>query len=157
MSMSEPTNVVPWSDSSGGYVASVQKTIFPADLIAGGGATAAAAVATPTASAAASPASSARVRYEGMSSFPRLRAIVDLCSSALELDRRGDLGDARDRLGRRLDGDLVALRATAQLEQHADDDRADRDHERPVADAGDRVLRRVLPLALAAQVRRRRV
>ena len=30
MSMSEPTAFVPWYDSSGGYVMSLQKTIFPA-------------------------------------------------------------------------------------------------------------------------------
>src|SRR5579885_1429159 len=50
MSMSEPTGVVDpvGIDSSGGYVASVQKTIFPADLIAGGGVTAAAATAAKT-------------------------------------------------------------------------------------------------------------
>src|SRR5436305_3952874 len=45
MSMSDPTGLVEpvGIDSSGGYVASVQKTICPADLIAGGGATEAAA------------------------------------------------------------------------------------------------------------------
>src|SRR5579862_2418992 len=50
MSMSEPTGFVEpvGIDSSGGYVASVQKTIFPADLIAGGGVTAAAAAAANT-------------------------------------------------------------------------------------------------------------
>ena len=46
MSMSEPTAFVPWYDSSGGYVMSLQKTILPADLIAGGGVTPAAAALT---------------------------------------------------------------------------------------------------------------
>src|SRR5579885_3645057 len=56
MSMSEPTNFVPCSDSSGGYVASVQKTILPADLIVGGGFVIAAATAAtaPAATAARS-------------------------------------------------------------------------------------------------------
>src|SRR5437868_15223393 len=47
MSMSEPIGFVEpvGIDSSGGYVASVQKTICPADLIAGGGVTEAAATA----------------------------------------------------------------------------------------------------------------
>ena len=67
MSMSEPTGLVEpvGIDSSGGYVASVQKTIFPADLIAGGGVTAAAATAT-TASAATTAAATAMVLFPFM-------------------------------------------------------------------------------------------
>src|SRR4051812_382064 len=69
MSMSEPTKVEPWSDSSGGYVASVQKTILPAALIAGGGATdaAATAAAMPAVAIAATKVASVRFLIEVLS------------------------------------------------------------------------------------------
>ena len=67
MSMSEPTGVVALEDSSGGYVMSLQQTIWPADLMLGGGVTAlwaAAAPATATSAAAARIVRAARMRVD---------------------------------------------------------------------------------------------
>src|SRR5438270_1848709 len=138
MSMSEPIGLVEpvGIDSSGGYVASVQKVICPADLIAGGGVTEAAA--TPARASAPRMAAAAAMVFFPL--MPFLSTVSGLLRGTAYAGSAADVRHLDLRQGRRLGRAQLGIAVGA-----ARPDAAERVGERLVGGAGAKRPAQVVP------------